>query len=1103
MHTIPEPATPGEEAGASASPPPPSAGKKWGHHLRQVAIEAMLAAVVTAAAAYCAWTALRPLGNSLDSRFECLYGTFQPAIQLAANNGMVELPPEGSIPELDAYLEGTAPEFDTSLLADYPPDYWAPSPFGAMHFYLTHALSITYRLFGVSRWSVLVLCGFLHAISAAILYGIYRLGMGRALSLAGGLLSASSPVYLSMCSSLRDFGKAPWILAVILVLGVLVRFRHKGKWTLAYSALLGTLMGIGFGFRQDLLICLFPSLAVVLVCTRIDGSRPFFWRVGAATAMVLLFAALAQPVLKGMHADGGSVSSHTLTQGVAKRNEQTMGFGDASYEFNFIENDAFCHALVCSYAERAGSVKPTLGNHSPGYARAGRNMFRDILLLCPADQFSRGLAAITAVPKLLVSSWSEHPVYPNSRFDPLDRFERLHTPVSKTLFRISFVCLVLGLVFLGAHDIRVALGAAFLVACFGAYPSLLYVYRHAFHLSFIPYWFAGLCLSCLGQAARCTLARMRGQGTPEMGGASHVLRQLVRGVAFAAVCALFSLGLLGAMLPIQRGNMGRMIAQYNDAPLEPLAITQEGREDGTLMAVTRRIGKMRGEAALPRGETTSEYLVAVFRGHSNAVSVGIEYNDAFSTGFSESIVIPHADTVRYFFPVFECSWDKGYEVFQGLLIQEGQQDCFEGLYRVTNAHEFRLWPYVTLSDQHDEFTWHKTGPLEKALMGLGVSLRSGFGWSKAKALRGYVDLARRYPAHLPYTRRAFTLATQTGRLEEVIRVWNTVMVNDPQPLEEAASSLRSLNDNGVFTSTELRSMRHAFEDLWTLALKPAGPAEQALPLALGGASAAGKARAQAAVAAAPSSYLAQHALADLYMETEDFDGLEKEWRTALRSHPGRVAAHFWLGVALEHQGDLDGAIASYERALLLEPRAPRTKHALTRSLRAKAAILSRRGETDSSLRLAKRARTMWAKDPGPTLMEAQNLVKSGLTEEAKEAYHAIIELAPHGYIAYDALSELYVAAGDLSGLEAAWRNVIQQHPVWALPHFSLGLALERQDDLDGAIAAYNEALRLEPEAAGTRQAKARAMQAKAALLASDGKLEEAAEGNFPGSAAKE
>jgi Flp pilus assembly protein TadD len=55
------------------------------------------------------------------------------------------------------------------------------------------------------------------------------------------------------------------------------------------------------------------------------------------------------------------------------------------------------------------------------------------------------------------------------------------------------------------------------------------------------------------------------------------------------------------------------------------------------------------------------------------------------------------------------------------------------------------------------------------------------------------------------------------------------------------------------------------------------------------------------------------------------------------------------------------------------------------------------------------------------------------------------------------------AKGDLDGAEAAYREAIRLDPKYARAHYQLGMALRARRDVDGAVAAYRQAIRLEPK----------------------------------------
>ena len=138
------------------------------------------------------------------------------------------------------------------------------------------------------------------------------------------------------------------------------------------SLVLGAVIGIGYGFRQDLLICLPPAVAVLLCGTTVVSPRPWRWRLAASLAAVAVFALTAAPVFRGKQESGGFVATHTLLQGITSGIEQGIQFGDADYDFGFLGLDTPVIASVEAYAGRAGMNTPD-AYLSEEYARAGRN----------------------------------------------------------------------------------------------------------------------------------------------------------------------------------------------------------------------------------------------------------------------------------------------------------------------------------------------------------------------------------------------------------------------------------------------------------------------------------------------------------------------------------------------------------------------------------------------------------------------------------------------------------------------------------------------------------------------------------------------------------
>ena len=84
----------------------------------------------------------------------------------------------------------------------------------------------------------------------------------------------------------------------------------------------------------------------------------------------------------------------------------------------------------------------------------------------------------------------------------------------------------------------------------------------------------------------------------------------------------------------------------------------------------------------------------------------------------------------------------------------------------------------------------------------------------------------------------------------------------------------------------------------------------------------------------------------------------------------------------------------------------------------------------------------------------------GQPEEASRYYTAALALRPHNPAACVNLGSALYSLGDLDGAIAAYREALDGHPEYAMARKALSETLERRGDVDGAIAQLREGIRL-------------------------------------------
>jgi tetratricopeptide (TPR) repeat protein len=140
--------------------------------------------------------------------------------------------------------------------------------------------------------------------------------------------------------------------------------------------------------------------------------------------------------------------------------------------------------------------------------------------------------------------------------------------------------------------------------------------------------------------------------------------------------------------------------------------------------------------------------------------------------------------------------------------------------------------------------------------------------------------------------------------------------------------------------------------------------------------------------------------------------------------PRTPADYSARGLARQQKGDLDGALADYDKAIALDPRNLDT--------------LARRA-------LTKRDKGDW--------------------DGALADYNALLALAPDNADAYSNRGYVKQTKGDLDGALADYTEALTRDPTIAKAYYNVGLIKVQRGDIDGGIEAYNKALDLDPKLA--------------------------------------
>ena len=210
----------------------------------------------------------------------------------------------------------------------------------------------------------------------------------------------------------------------------------------------------------------------------------------------------------------------------------------------------------------------------------------------------------------------------------------------------------------------------------------------------------------------------------------------------------------------------------------------------------------------------------------------------------------------------------------------------------------------------------------------------------------------------------------------------------------------------------------------------------------------------------------------------DLDGAIADYNRAIELDPKLAIAYNNRGNAEKAKGDLSGAIADYNRAIELDP-----KHASAYYNRGN--VKDARGDLDGAIADFNLAIELDPKDADAYTNRGRCKEAKGDLDTAIADYNRAIELDPKFAIAYNNRGNAKKKAkGDLDGAIADYNRAIELNPKYGSAYYNRGNAKEAKGDLDGAIADFKRATELDPKLAIVYKFRGAAKNAKVPLASS-------------------
>jgi len=658
---------------------------------------------------------------------------FGPAVMWACGRGF-ENPMLSKAPALEDFLYGrrdsispedlpedlpVAPAAPSALSAEQWQEYHPHPDFGGwvncqrFHLYFLMTVALFWKAFGISWSGLTPLYGLLYGAASAAAYGLFRLAMRRRLATVFGVLFVLAPLHLQHLPDLRDYAKAPFFLAAILMMGHVARRRWATRPLLGLAAGCGALLGFGLGFRQDLLICV-PAFAVVAVVFMPGKLKETVGaRLGAIAVFLACFVLFGGPILHVLFFRANN-SSHDTLIGTLGYCDRRLGVGSKVYDLGAPFLDEYTRAVVESYNERANGGREPLRHYTAVYDKASSEYLWLLARTFPADFVVRAYASVLRI----VDEMRVPPSNPAPRglTHPLVAgFYRAYGAAMRVVLAYGRYCVAAVLVLIaGRRGVRAALCALFVLCWFAGYPALRFSLRHYFHLHIVSLWAAGCLLQQVIEGASALSTWVgRARWREHAGEARAWLGGFVRNAGgFALIAAVGLTVPLVGLRWYQHKPVAAVLRSYEQAEREALQTTTAVCDDGERVLWRPQDFARMDRVPVERTDlpVQTEYLVVEIAGSGRTVPLVFCYeSEGRLRDFTRTVEVSLPDSggaeaavTRVFFPVYYAPWSR----FEGFTVPKQATGLVRGVYRVRDLADLPLLLNVNLYPGWDRLPLH-------------------------------------------------------------------------------------------------------------------------------------------------------------------------------------------------------------------------------------------------------------------------------------------------------------------------------------------------------------------------------------------------------------
>jgi tetratricopeptide (TPR) repeat protein len=212
---------------------------------------------------------------------------------------------------------------------------------------------------------------------------------------------------------------------------------------------------------------------------------------------------------------------------------------------------------------------------------------------------------------------------------------------------------------------------------------------------------------------------------------------------------------------------------------------------------------------------------------------------------------------------------------------------------------------------------------------------------------------------------------------------------------------------------------------------------------------------QSALTANPGSWSAENGLGNVLFERGQVDDAIAHFQKAVELKPDFSTAHYNLGGALREKGRVDDAVAQFERAVEIQPSYSSAHYYLGEIFREK-------GRSDDAIEHFERAVEIHPEYAAAQESLGLLLMRKGQVDRAIVHFRQLVDIHPDDAVDRNNLARALWQNGQVREAIAQYRRALEIRPDYALVHESLGGLLEREGQAREAVDHYQRALEIEP-----------------------------------------